>query len=297
MQVKIEESWRSQLQEEFDKPYFARLAAFVREEYRTQRVCPVNGDLFRVFNLCPFDRVRVVILGQDPYPDPRFYYGICFSVPDGVPIPGSLQNIFREVHDDTGHPVPASGRLERWVAQGVLSMNTIFTTRAFRSGSHRGRGWEEFSDAVIRRLNERRDHLVFLLWGAAAQQKAALIDPERHLVLTAAHPSPRSADGGSSVAAISAAPTPTCARTASPKSNGDTMKPTKKKTGRLPRRTPARSHAPSRRRHPVATGGRLDGPKRGTRYGRPARPPSTLSGTTPLPQRDLHRRPGCTAHN
>lgn len=164
MQVKIEESWRSQLQEEFDKPYFARLAAFVREEYRTQRVCPVNGDLFRVFNLCPFDRVRVVILGQDPYPDPRFYYGICFSVPDGVPIPGSLQNIFREVHDDTGRPVPASGRLERWVAQGVLSMNTIFTTRAFRSGSHRGRGWEEFSDAVIRRLNERRDHLVFLLW-------------------------------------------------------------------------------------------------------------------------------------
>ena len=161
MQVKIEESWRSQLQEEFDKPYFARLAAFVREEYRTQRVCPVNGDLFRVFNLCPFDRVRVVILGQDPYPDPRFYYGICFSVPDGVPIPGSLQNIFREVHDDTGRPVPASGRLERWVAQGVLSMNTIFTTRAFRSGSHRGRGWEEFSDAVIRRLNERRDHLVF----------------------------------------------------------------------------------------------------------------------------------------
>ena len=171
MQVKIEESWRSQLQEEFDKPYFARLAAFVREEYRTQRVCPVNGDLFRVFNLCPFDRVRVVI-------------------------PGSLQNIFREVHDDTGRPVPASGRLERWVAQGVLSMNTIFTTRAFRSGSHRGRGWEEFSDAVIRRLNERRDHLVFLLWGAAAQQKAALIDPERHLVLTAAHPSPRSADRG-----------------------------------------------------------------------------------------------------
>ena len=205
MQVKIEESWRSQLQEEFDKPYFARLAAFVREEYRTQRVCPVNGDLFRVFNLCPFDRVRVVILGQDPYPDPRFYYGICFSVPDGVPIPGSLQNIFREVHDDTGRPVPASGRLERWVAQGVLSMNTIFTTRAFRSGSHRGRGWEEFSDAVIRRLNSRRRP-----------------------------PRPGRPTGGSSAAAISAAPTPTCARTASPKSNGDTMKPAKKKTAACP---------------------------------------------------------------
>ena len=215
MQVKIEESWRSQLQEEFDKPYFARLAAFVREEYRTQRVCPVNGDLFRVFNLCPFDRVRVVILGQDPYPDPRFYYGICFSVPDGVPIPGSLQNIFREVHDDTGRPVPASGRLERWVAQGVLSMNTIFTTRAFRSGSHRGRGWEEFSDAVIRRLNERRDHLVFLLWGPYTRRRSR-------------------STADFSAAAISAAPTPTCARTASPKSNGDTMKPAKKKTAACP---------------------------------------------------------------
>ena len=195
-QVKIEESWRSQLQEEFDKPYFARLAAFVREEYRTQRVCPVNGDLFRVFNLCPFDRVRVVILGQDPYPDPRFYYGICFSVPDGVPIPGSLQNIFREVHDDTGHPVPASGRLERWVAQRrPVDEHDLHHTRFPERIASRPR-----MGGVLRRRDPPPQRAarppVFLLWGAAAQQKAALIDPERHLVLTAAHPSPRSADRG-----------------------------------------------------------------------------------------------------
>ena len=196
MEVRIEESWRNVLQEEFDKPYFAKLAAFIREEYRTRQICPVNRDLFRVFNRCPFGRVRVVILGQDPYPDPRYYYGICFSVPDGVPIPGSLRNIFREIHDDTGRPLPASGRLERWVEQGVLLMNTIFTVRAFDSGSHRGHGWEEFSDAVIRHLSDRRDHLVFLLWGAEAQCKIPLIDASRHLILTAAHPSPRSADRG-----------------------------------------------------------------------------------------------------
>lgn len=138
----------------------------------------------------------VVILGQDPYPDPRFYYGICFSVPDGLPVPGSLQNIFREIHDDTGRPVPASGRLERWVVQGVLPMNSILTVRAFRSGSHRDRGWEMFTDAVIRRLNDEREHLVFMLWGSYAQRKGAIIDPSRHLVLSAAHPSPRSADRG-----------------------------------------------------------------------------------------------------
>ena len=192
----IQNDWLAPLKPEFSKPYYAELFKFVKNEYATRQIFPPADDIFNAFHLTPLHEVKVVILGQDPYPDPRFYYGICFSVPDGVPIPGSLQNIFREVHDDTGRPVPASGRLERWVAQGVLSMNTIFTTRAFRSGSHRGRGWEEFSDAVIRRLNERRDHLVFLLWGAAAQQKAALIDPERHLVLTAAHPSPRSADRG-----------------------------------------------------------------------------------------------------
>ena len=192
----IQNAWLAPLKPEFSKPYYAELFKFVKNEYATRQIFPPADDIFNAFHLTPLHEVKVVILGQDPYPAPRFYYGICFSVPDGVPIPGSLQYIFREVHDDSGRPVPASGRLERWVAQGVLSMNTIFTTRAFRSGSHRGRGWEEFSDAVIRRLNERRDHLVFLLWGAAAQQKAALSDPGRHLVLTAAHPSPRSADRG-----------------------------------------------------------------------------------------------------
>ena len=196
MEVKIEESWRCLLQSEFDKPYFAALARFVRDEYRTYTVCPVNKDLFRVFNLCPFDRVKAVILGQDPYPDPRFYYGICFSVPDKLPIPGSLQNIFREVHDDTGRPIPTSGRLERWVRQGVLPMNSILTVRAGESGSHAGHGWEEFTDAVFRLLNDRREHLVLMLWGAYAQRKGSIIDRNRHLVLTAAHPSPRSADRG-----------------------------------------------------------------------------------------------------
>ena len=211
MQVKIEESWRSQLQEEFDKPYFARLAAFVREEYRTQRVCPVNGDLFRVFNLCPFDRVRVVILGQDPYPDPRFYYGICFSVPDGVPIPGSLQNIFREVHDDTGRPVPrigtagTLGRTRRPVDEHDLH-HTRFPERIASRPRMGG-----FSDTVIRRLNERRDHLVFLLLG---RSRAAEGGADRSRTPPRAHggaPRPGRPTRGSSAAAISAAPTPTCA--------------------------------------------------------------------------------------
>jgi len=191
-QVKIEESWRSQLQEEFDKPYFARLAAFVREEYRTQRVCPVNGDLFRVFNLCPFDRVRVVILGQDPSPDPRFYYGICFSVPDGVPIPGSLQNIFKEVSDDTGTPIPSTGNLDRWAEQGVLLLNAVLTVRAHEAASHAGRGWETFTDAVVRAIAQRKEGIVYMLWGSYAQKKGAIADPQRNLILKAVHPSPLS---------------------------------------------------------------------------------------------------------
>ena len=192
----ITNDWLGPLSSEFKKPYYKELYKTVKHEYETKRVFPEPDDIFNAFAFTPLADVNVVILGQDPYPDPRFYYGICFSVPDGLPVPGSLQNIFREIHDDTGRPVPASGRLERWVVQGVLPMNSILTVRAFRSGSHRDRGWETFTDAVIRRLNDEREHLVFMLWGSYAQRKGAIIDSSRHLVLSAAHPSPRSADRG-----------------------------------------------------------------------------------------------------
>lgn len=196
MQVKIEESWRIRLQPEFDRPYFEQLTRFVKAEYRCARVLPPPNCLFRVFDRCPFDRVRVVILGQDPYPAPGLYDGVCFSVPEGVPIPASLMNIFLEIRQDTGKPLPESGCLDRWVDQGVFPLNSVLTVRAYETGSHRGRGWETFTDAVIRKLSEERDRLVFMLWGAYAKEKIPLIDAGRHLILTAAHPSPRSADRG-----------------------------------------------------------------------------------------------------
>ena len=196
MKVEIEESWRCRLQEEFDKPYFYELTQFVKAEYRQSHVLPEGKHLFEVFNRCPFERVKVVILGQDPYPAPGLYYGVCFSVPEGVPVPASLANIFQEIHTDVGRPVPASGCLDRWVAQGVFPMNTVLTVRAYETGSHRGHGWETFTDAVIRKLSDGREHLVFMLWGAYAKAKLPLIDQSKHLVLLAAHPSPRSAEHG-----------------------------------------------------------------------------------------------------
>ena len=196
MEVRMEESWRRRLQKEFDKPYFEKLTAFVKSEYARTHVLPPPRQIFRIFDSCPFEKVRVVILGQDPYPTPGQYYGIGFSVPQGVAVPASLANIFREIHSDLGKPVPASGNLDRWVDQGVFPMNSVFTVRAHESGSHRNMGWETFSDAVIRTLSDERENLVFMLWGAYAREKAALIDPKKHLVLTAAHPSPRSADRG-----------------------------------------------------------------------------------------------------
>lgn len=196
MVVKIEDSWRRQLQEEFDKPYFSRLTEFVKQEYCQAHVLPPGRFLFEVFNRCPFERVKVVILGQDPYPTPGLYYGICFSVPDGVPVPPSLVNIFREIHQDLGKPIPTSGNLERWVVQGVFPMNSVLTVRANQTGSHRGQGWETFTDAVIKKLSDERENLVFMLWGAYAKEKLPLIDAHKHLVLTAAHPSPRSAEHG-----------------------------------------------------------------------------------------------------
>ena len=154
MKVKIEESWRQRLQEEFDQPYFERLVSFVKSEYGRAHVLPPGPLIFHVFNSCPFEKVKVVILGQDPYPTPGQYYGICFSVPEGVAIPGSLVNIFREIHQDLGKPIPTSGNLDRWVAQGVFSMNSVLMVRAHETGSHRNMGWETFTDAVIKKLSD-----------------------------------------------------------------------------------------------------------------------------------------------
>lgn len=192
MDVKIESGWKTQLQTEFDKPYFAQLTQFVRAEYATTTCYPPGNLIFNAFNLCPFDKVRVVIIGQDPYHEPGQAHGLCFSVNDGVAFPPSLQNIFKEIQDDLGAPVPESGNLTRWAEQGVLLLNATLTVRAHQAGSHQRRGWEEFTDAVIRQLNQNRDHLVFILWGSYAQKKGAIIDRSRHLVLTSAHPSPLS---------------------------------------------------------------------------------------------------------
>lgn len=196
MQVKIAPSWQAVLQEEFDKPYFESLTQFVRQEYRNGKCFPPGSLIFNAFNLCPFDEVKVVILGQDPYHDFGQAEGLCFSVADGVAHPPSLQNIFKEIHDDLGIPVPQSGSLRRWATQGVLLLNATLTVRAHQAGSHQGHGWEVFTDAVIQRLAAERDGLVFLLWGSYAQKKAAFIDRSRHLVLTSVHPSPLSAYRG-----------------------------------------------------------------------------------------------------
>ena len=196
MDVKIAPDWKELLSPEFEKPYFAALTQFVRQEYATHRIYPRGSNIFRAFDKCPFDKLKVVIIGQDPYHGPGQANGLCFSVGDGVPFPPSLVNIFREIESDLGKPFPSSGRLERWADQGVLLINAILTVRAHQAGSHRGRGWERFTDAVIRELNERKEHLVFMLWGAYAQKKGAFIDRSRHCVLTAPHPSPLSADRG-----------------------------------------------------------------------------------------------------
>lgn len=196
MDIKIEESWKQRLADEFEKPYFAELTRFVREEYGRGQCYPPGSQIFNAFNLCPFDRVKVVIIGQDPYHEPGQAEGLCFSVADGVPAPPSLQNIFKEISSDLGRPAPTSGSLRRWAEQGVLLLNATLTVRAHAAGSHQGHGWETFTDAVIARLSAERDHLVFILWGSYAQRKGAVIDRQRHLVLQSAHPSPLSAHRG-----------------------------------------------------------------------------------------------------
>ncbi len=196
MNVKIEPSWHSVLASEWEKPYFERLTDFVRNEYRTTTVYPPARNIFAAFDACPFNDVKVVILGQDPYHGPGQANGLCFSVADGVALPRSLVNIFKEVSDDTGVPMPESGDLTRWARQGVLLLNATLTVRAHNAGSHQGFGWETLTDTVISRLNEQRSGLVFILWGNFACRKSQLIDSSRHLVLQSAHPSPLSASRG-----------------------------------------------------------------------------------------------------
>ena len=196
MQVRIEETWRRHLQTEFDAPYFAELVSFVRQEDQQGRVYPPGRLIFNAFDQCPFDKVKVVIIGQDPYHEPGQAQGLCFSVPDGVQIPPSLINIYKEIEDDLGVKCPPSGDLTRWARQGVLLLNATLTVREHQAGSHQRRGWEQFTDAVIATLSRERDGLVFLLWGSYAQSKRMLIDSSRHLVLQSPHPSPLSAHRG-----------------------------------------------------------------------------------------------------
>lgn len=196
MNVKIDDSWRAQLAAEWDAPYFKELTDFVRCEYASKTIYPPAARIFAAFDACPFDKVKAVIVGQDPYHGPGQANGMCFSVADGVPLPPSLVNIYKEVSSETGNPIPRSGDLARWASQGVLLLNSVLTVEAGRAGSHAGRGWERFTDAAIARLNQGREHIVFLLWGSYAINKGKLIDRSRHCVLTSPHPSPLSAYRG-----------------------------------------------------------------------------------------------------
>lgn len=197
MEVRIEQSWKEQLSQEFSEPYFEQLTTFVRNEYRGDTpIYPPAKLIFNAFDHCPFDAVKVVIIGQDPYHGAGQANGLCFSVNKGIPFPPSLMNIFKEIADDTGAPIPQDGDLTRWSEQGVLLLNATLTVRAASAGSHQKKGWEQFTDAVIRTIAEKRENIVFILWGSYAQKKGAFIDKERHLVLTSPHPSPLSAYQG-----------------------------------------------------------------------------------------------------
>ena len=194
--VKIESSWLVELQDEFDKPYFAQLIEFVRNEYANYTCYPPGPLIFNAFNQCPFDKVKVVLIGQDPYHEPMQAHGLCFSVNDGIPFPPSLRNIFQEISTDIGRPIPSTGNLTRWAQQGVLLLNATLTVREHIAGSHQKRGWEQFTDAVIKLISDKKEHVVFILWGSYAQSKNALIDGNKHYVLRSAHPSPLSAYRG-----------------------------------------------------------------------------------------------------
>ena len=192
--VKIEPSWKELLKDEFEKPYFSELIQFVKNEYKTTKIYPPGKLIFNAFDHCPAEQTKVVILGQDPYHGPGQAHGLCFSVPEGIEQPPSLQNIFKEINNDLGKPVPTSGNLERWAEQGVLLLNATLTVRAHQAGSHQNKGWETFTDAVIKIISEKKENLVFFLWGSYAQRKGAFINTQRHLVLKSVHPSPLSAN-------------------------------------------------------------------------------------------------------
>lgn len=196
MDVKIEQSWKEQLQDEFNKDYFERLAQFVKEEYRTKQIFPAGKLIFNAFDHTPFNKVKVVILGQDPYHNDGQAHGLSFSVNEGIQIPPSLVNIYKEINREFGTPIPRSGDLTRWANQGVLLLNATLTVQAHQAGSHQGKGWEQFTDVAIQKLAEKRENIVFLLWGSYAQKKAVFIDPSKHLILSSPHPSPLSAHRG-----------------------------------------------------------------------------------------------------
>ena len=197
MEVKIDPTWKWVLEEEFKKPYFNELTEFVKKEYASEVVYPPPKHIFRAFDLCPFDKVKVVILGQDPYHSPRQANGLCFAVNEGVTLPPSLQNIFKEIESDIGRPIAhRTGDLERWATQGALLLNATLTVKARMAGSHQGRGWEQFTDATIAALSAEREHLVFIFWGNYARAKGAHIDRSKHLVIESPHPSPFSAHSG-----------------------------------------------------------------------------------------------------
>ncbi len=196
MNVTIHKSWKQQLSEELDKPYFSALIGFVKSEYQKHTCYPKGSNIFSAFDHSPFDKTKVVIIGQDPYHGPDQANGLCFSVKDGIPHPPSLINIFKEIESDLGKPYPKSGNLERWADQGVLLLNATLTVRAHQAGSHQKKGWETFTDTVIKKLSQEREGLVFLLWGGFAKKKSALIDTAKHRILTSGHPSPLSANRG-----------------------------------------------------------------------------------------------------
>lgn len=196
MNVQIHPSWKAHLQPEFEKPYFEQLIQFVKQEYQQHTCYPKGKDIFSAFDHCPFEDTKVVIIGQDPYHGSNQANGLCFSVKEGIPHPPSLVNIFQEIKLDVKKPYPQSGNLERWAAQGVLLLNATLTVRAHQAGSHQNKGWEQFTDAVIRLISEQLEGIIFLLWGGFAKKKAALIDKNKHHILTSGHPSPLSANRG-----------------------------------------------------------------------------------------------------